>query len=341
VAALAVLVSVLLKLLASAIWPAYVTSGWLRFFGPQGTRRRDCSCRTAVSQGFKASYQVLWFSDVFTNAFILGDLSLLHKVVDEFGDFARGRRDDLSSECRRLSCLPPVKIGLFGGGSWDLAAQEVAQKLGVSTNKVDEAWRSLARQMIRIGREAVADDLLTSDWVASVPAELCIGLPARSMLETLERSHRGAIVLSSGLVITSDRRPTGPLFDELWERLMEARDALDAAVLSGTERESLCAALLAGGGAPGALPLRLATAVEGFERLPPEQHGVCQAILRPLIAVSVTCSKQQAYKEKLMLVIEGITSDGVEDYLSMIDGRSADAQEPWPSDESSALSSSE
>ena len=58
------------QLLASAIWPAYVTAGWLRYAGPRGGRRRHGSTCSAMSQGVRASYQLLWANDVITNLLI-------------------------------------------------------------------------------------------------------------------------------------------------------------------------------------------------------------------------------------------------------------------------------
>ena len=63
--------------------------------------------------------------------------------------------------CRKLSLLPPLTIGL--SDSWDFAAQEIARQLGIGANQVEEAWNSLARQMIRLGREAIEDGWITRD----------------------------------------------------------------------------------------------------------------------------------------------------------------------------------
>jgi len=324
-------VSALVKLLVSAIWPAYVTAGWLRFVGQRGTRRRDRSCFTAVEQGFKAAYQVFWASDVFTNALILGKL-------DKFAyldDYVRGRRNDLDTEFRGLSCLPPLSVGLFGS-SWDLAQQAIAEQLGIGKDDVEEAWRSLARQMIRIGREAVDDDMVTKEWVMSIPAELCIGLPARTMLDTLERSPVDEeIVLSSGLVLRQSDRPRGEFFDKMWQHLMEARDARWAAQLLKADRDSLCAALLAGGGSVDDLPPKLKTAVLSFEQLPAARHSACQAILRPLIAASLMCSRSEAFKSKLSLAIEAITSDNVTDCM-IFSQHNGDVESGHESEESSS-----
>eukprot|EP00419_Tripos_fusus_P041344 CAMPEP_0172793566 /NCGR_PEP_ID=MMETSP1074-20121228/209539_1 /TAXON_ID=2916 /ORGANISM="Ceratium fusus, Strain PA161109" /LENGTH=331 /DNA_ID=CAMNT_0013630639 /DNA_START=729 /DNA_END=1724 /DNA_ORIENTATION=- len=325
-------VSALVKLLVSAIWPAYITAGWLRFVGQRGTRRHDRSCFTALEQGSKAAYQVLWASDVFTNALILGKL-------DKFAyleDYVRSRRDDLDAEFRGLSCLPPVSLGLFGS-SWDLAQQAIAEQLGVGKDDVEEAWRSLARQMIRIGQEAVKEDTVTKEWVVSIPAELCIGLPARTMLETLERSPvDGEIVLSSGLVLRHSDRPRGELFDKIWQHLMEARDARWAVRLSMSERDCLCAALLAGGGSVDDLPPKLKTAVLSFEQLPAATHTACQAILRPLIAASLMCSRSEAFKSKLGLAIEAITSDDATDFNIFFGQQTGDSFSGEETDDSSS-----
>jgi len=308
VAALTVIVSALVKLIASAVWPAYVTSGWLRFFGG-GTRRRDNSCGLALVNGFKAGYQVLWVSDVLTNTLIMGRFELLSKAIEQFIELAKGGRQELDADCRRLSCLPPVVVGLFQS-SWDLATRAIAEKLGIGKDDVEEAWRSLARQMIVIGREAVNAGLLTKDWVAEIPVELVIGLPARAMLDTLERSPKeGQIVLGSGLVLRSDQRPMGLFFNKIWALLMEAQAAQAAAQLSGAARDGLCAILLAGGGDIDELPPGLRAMVQNFEMLPASTKELCLAVQRPLNAISVECSRQAAFKEKLELTIQGITDD--------------------------------
>lgn len=301
--------SAVVKLVASAIWPAYVTSGWLRYVGSGGTRRRSNACRSAVVDGVKAAYQVLWASDVLTNAFIIGDPVRLNKASQQFMQLARGERDMLDRDCQRLSCLPPAVIGLFGS-SWDLAVRAVAEKLGIAEDEVEEAWRSLARMMIRIGREGIASGLLTREWVEEVPAELCIGLPARAMLETIERSpNEEELVLASGLVFRNDKRPKGGIFDKIWASLMRARGKLAHVELTEAEWDALRAALLAGGGAAAGLPPGLARGVRRYESLPADVHAACQELLKDLVATSVECSRMVPFKNKLQVTIECITSE--------------------------------
>eukprot|EP00928_Gymnodinium_smaydae_P038822 TRINITY_DN26681_c0_g1_i1.p1 TRINITY_DN26681_c0_g1~~TRINITY_DN26681_c0_g1_i1.p1 ORF type:complete len:600 (-),score=73.87 TRINITY_DN26681_c0_g1_i1:376-2175(-) len=308
VALLIVILSALVKLVVAAIYPAYVTAGWLRHFGGSGGRRGNNSCSTALWQGLKAGYQVLWASDVLTNAFIRGDPWILDQTQREFLELARGERDELSPSCQRLSPLPPVVVGLFQD-SWDFVARELAAKLGIAEDEVEEAWRSLTRQMIRIGRQAVDEGLLTKEWVAELPVELIIGLPARALLDTIERSpNEGELVLSSGLVLRDEDRPRSDFFDEVWDGLMRARAARFAVTLSQSERNYLCAALLAGGGEHDELPQRLAAAVQSFESLPEARRSACNDILLPLVALSLRCSRKKAFKDKLQLIVRGITS---------------------------------
>ena len=185
---------------------------------------------------------------------------------------------------------------------------------------MEEAWNSLARQMIRLGREAIDDGLISRDWVSEIPAELCIGLPARTILETLERSpNKGEIVLSSGLVLNMEDRPTGSTaFEEIWNHLMAAREARARVELTDVERECLCAMLLSGGADASQLPPGLAKALNKSEVCLGKKRAACQDVLRPLIAISILCSKQRLFKEKLQIIIEGITSDDAEDYLRII-----------------------
>lgn len=183
----------------------------------------------------------------------------------------------------------------------------IAQELGVSENEMTEAWRALARQMIRLGREAVDEGVLTEDWVSEVPAELCLGLPARTLLETVERSAPGEMLLHSGLRLTPDHF-RAHFASKIWENFQAAQLARSRLQLQDRHRSLLCAALLAGGGDPEALPWGLAEAVREYEKLPRNLHEACQKVLRPLLAISIECSRQQAFKDKLQLVVEGVTS---------------------------------
>merc|ERR1712217_820362 len=129
-----------------------------------------------------------------------------------------------------------------------------------------------------------------------LPSELCIGLPARGMLETIERSpNDGELVLASGVVLRNDKRHQNAAFDRIWSNFMEARAAHTAAQITNEDRMLLCGALLAGGGKLDALPKGLADVVREYDKMPSNIHEQCQAILRPLMAVSIECSRAGAF----------------------------------------------
>jgi len=299
---LGIAISVIFKLVASAVWPAYVTSGLLLYVG-DGGRRTDRSYRQGLVQGLKAGYQVFWAADVLSNALILGRPQLARKAFSEFLEVATGQREMLSQGCETLSCLRPMVIGLFQG-EWTMLGRLVARSLGASDEKVREAWKSFRDQMIAVGREALEDGLLTEDYVKSLPPELVIGLPARVLLDTVERSGRGEVVLASGLRVTDKQRPRGNFADRAWGELGRARAALESFSFGPEVRKGLCAALLAGGGDPAELPEGLRLALERLEELPPARREACAAVQQPLIGLAVECSRQGAFREQLFQVIQ-------------------------------------
>lgn len=303
---LAILVSVLTKVVLSAIWPAYIATGWLRFFGAGG-RRRDRGCCTPLVEGAKAGYQVLWAADLLTNACIYGDPELLKRTVDEFAEIATGFREELSPECRRIACLPPVIVGLFRGGTWRMAERAVAQSLGVSTDVVREAWRSMREQMVLAGREGIATGLLTRDYVIEVPPELVIGLPARVLLDTIERSPPGELVLASGLRVTADQVPMYGFPKKVWDRLQEARAARSRLRLPNDVRRQLAGALLAGGGDPEELPPGLAQALAQFEALPAPTLDGCEEVRKHLTGIAVECTRHYEFRQQLEKVIKALS----------------------------------
>ncbi|CAK0832633.1 unnamed protein product [Prorocentrum cordatum] len=225
-------------------------------------------------------------------------------------EVAGGARQELSPECRTVACLPPVVVGLFQGDAWDMSQELLARSLGVTTDVVKEAWASLAEQMLCIGRDALASGLVTGDYVLGVPPELVIGLPARTLLDTVERSPGPDVVLASGLVLTEHRRPRGAFADRAWEELRRSKAALPELAAAGAEaRECLCGLLLAGGGDPGELPAGLARAVRALEELPSGARDAVLAVQRPLVGLAVECSRQAAFKEKLRDLILAISAE--------------------------------
>ena len=308
-AVLGVGILMVIELLASTIYPAYITSGWLRYAG--GRRRYGSTC-LALKQGLTACVQVCWTFDVGTNMMICQDFSEYRATLDELAGAMRGSE---AGRCSRLSCLPRLDVGL-ADGSWDFALQEIARQLGLGSDEVDEAWRSLARQMIVIGRGAIENGWFSRDWVSELPAELCLGLPARTLLDTIERSSSGALRMSSGLVINEQDRPRGQFFDEIWQHFTEAKNARAQVQVSEEEHRCLEAMLLAGGG--GNLPEGLAAVLAEAEAMPPFRLEALRQVQRPLMAISILLSRKSDFKDRLQVVINGITCDDAEDYLRVI-----------------------
>ena len=207
-------------------------------------------------------------------------------------EIATGTRSELSPECRRISWLPPIVIGLFQGG-WDMFERRVADALGVREDEVTAAWTSLEQEMIRAGQEAVVSGMLTKDYVAEVAPSLVIGLPARVFLDTLERSPKGSIVLASGLEIKRAPVRGGDLGLRVWRLFREAQDALTPLEpLAPADRAAIAAGLLAGGADTEDLPPNLAAAVLSLP-------DPCRPVMNPLIAIAVEASRAPQFKDKL------------------------------------------
>jgi len=225
--------------------------------------------------------------------------------VNEFSEIATGQREQLSPECRKISCLPPVIVGLFLG-SWDMAERAIAKQFGISTNAVREAWTSLRDQMIRVGKKSIADGLLTEDYILSVPPGLVIGLPARVLLDTIERSPEGELLLASGLRISEDKRPRGEFTDAVWQSLESAKRALAAAQLTPEHKMLLGGALLAGGADPEELPPGLAKVASDFNGMSDSVLKECIVVRNCLTSVAVECSREHTFREELEKVIKSL-----------------------------------
>ncbi|CAE7199698.1 unnamed protein product [Symbiodinium sp. KB8] len=325
---LVVILVALAKLILAVVWPAYISAGWLRILAQTRRRQSARTCCEPLVQGLKAGYQVVWAGSMLTNIYMLNKTldakaELVKQTVEECSAFASGDRAELSPNLQSLSIFPPVEVGLFTD-SWDLRLRILARKLGVSEDVIQEAWRGLGRQMIRLGREALESGLLTedlgeqTDFVEAIPGELCIGLPARAMLEAVERSPRGELQLVGGLRILEHQIPKLKFAEKVWGHFRQAQDARMQVQIGADVHRLLCAALLAGGGDPDALPAGLAEAMRRYEELPKSAYDACQAIVRPLIGFGLECGSQPEFREKLELVIQSMTqvdSEELEQYL--------------------------
>lgn len=297
-----ILLSAMIKFVAAFIWPAYVTSGWLRHFG-SGGRRTEGGLWLALRQGMKAGYQVMWIADMMTNCCIIMRPDLLYEAQQELLQILQGSRNSFSAQCQRLSFFPPVLIGLYTG-SWDIALQTLADHLNVSVNEIKTLWQSLNQQMLSIGQEALDKHLITKEWVEQMPPELFIGLPARVLLETVERSPvEGEAVLASGFVLSSRNRPRGTFADKVWKEFVNAQKQLK--ILNGIlpERQYLCAFLLAGGGNPSDIPAALQHLVQGFGNLPVEIQESHMTVVRPLVSIALACTRQHEFRVQVQEVM--------------------------------------
>lgn len=250
-----------------------------------------------------------------TNCVLLQRLDLFDQAKNEFCDIAQGTRQDFSREVRKVSWLPAVTLGLYTD-AWDMAEQAVACSLGVSPDRVSEAWASLAREMARHGEAALAHGLFDEDFVLEVPPELVIGLPARAFLDTVKRSPAKSLVLATGLEIKEPHRPRGRLADAVWTQLMAAQQAYASCRLRPDQEACLEATCLAGGGGATELPAALAALVEKAEELPAaarQVRGCC-------VAAAVECSWERMFRSKLEEVVTSVLdTPSDDDYVAVPD----------------------
>jgi len=220
---------------------------------------------------------------------------------------AQGQRETLSEDVQQMTCLPFVSLHLHDG--WTPTLEAIAKHLHVPVNVVERAWDSFMEQMKIIGLDALDANLLTEDYVAMCPPSLFIGLPACALLSTVERSPGPEVVLANDLRITDAMRPRGGFADKVWSELQAAMGAFGSVTLPHDARKALCGMLLAGGGAADELPKGLADVVADFEGLEPKLQGPCRTIQKALVAVSVECSRQSAFKDKINGVIQTLLAD--------------------------------
>ena len=131
-------ISLVVKFVVAIYWPAYVACGWLRTVG---SRRQHRDCGTILLETAKAAYQVLWFSDIITNAAVLMRFDLAAAARDQFVALAKGERTSLSAEVQAVSWMPPVVIGVLDQqrGTWRVELQRIARAINVPVDTLGKA----------------------------------------------------------------------------------------------------------------------------------------------------------------------------------------------------------
>lgn len=315
--ALGTIASILIKIAASVLWPSYVACGMLRSVG---ARRQVRSCKTIIWHSLQAAYQVVWFSDIITNAAILMRPGLASKASEEILQLATGTRRELSDEVKRVSCLPSVIIGIVAQderAGWRLNAQALARALNLNVDIVQGGWDSFFTEMTKLGKLYLDRELLTTEYVEESPPALLIGLPALVILEACKRSPKGlhALKLANGLQIGDGGLPrpkhTGFAM-EAWDSLMEAKRAYEAAIQQkGLPAQSnmLEAVLLAGGAPLDELPPMLKAAISSSVgddgNLPPTLN----AVQKPLYALAYKMAAENIFKNSFMSLVYEKLSD--------------------------------
>ena len=317
VVALGTVASILIKIASAVLWPSYVACGMLRSVG---ARRQVRGCKTILWHSLQAAYQVVWFSDIVTNAAILMRPSLVSKAADEIMQLATGTRQELSADVKRVSCLPSVIIGIVaqdGRAGWRLNAQAVARALNLDVDIVQGGWDSFFNEMAKMGKEYLDKELLTTEYVEESPPALLIGLPALVCLEACKRSPKGlhALTLANGLTIGDGglARPKHTGFGmEAFDMLMQAKSAHEAAVEEKAlpaQSEMLVAVLLAGGAPLDELPPMLRGAISSSVgedgNLPP----LLAAVQKPLYALAYKMAAEHIFKESFVSLVYEKLSD--------------------------------
>lgn len=245
---------------------------------------------------------------------------LTRLALEEIVEMASGARQELSAEVQRVSCLPPVVIGvLLDGGSWRVDVNRIAHELNMDADVLERSWTSFFSQMNDVGERMMDRELLTPDYLSECPPALLIGLPALVLCDAIARSPEGQEVLelASGVRITSFTRPKSAFADLGWRLLMEAKKAHVAAkaakaleVNEGINGMALLEAVMLAGGAPlqDLSPLlAVSVAATGGDGLPP----LLAAVQKPIYALVYQMSQQAVFKSHFNRAVYGPLSEYV------------------------------
>lgn len=317
VIALATPASILVKAVASILWPGYVACGMLQTFGARRGESRRGLC-TILAEASRAAYQCVWLSDIITNVWLVRrGPELAEQALEEMIKIAKGEITTLSADVRAVSCLPPVVIGVLGRGgqdgapptAWGIDLAVIARTVNMKLDVVEAAWSSFFQQTNDIGKRVMDEGLVTVDYISTCPPALIIGLPALVAYDAIRRSPKGKdlLILANGVTLTAKGYREGSFAMEAWRELMAAKRALERADISREEAKVLEAFMLSGGAPIDELPEVLATTITGSAHLagpdgtslPPK----LSAIYNPIYALAYRLGRQATFKDHMSKLV--------------------------------------
>lgn len=102
---LAIAISWLVAVTIATLWPPFVGH-----YGWPGKQKHGLFTPESLLDAVKAAYQVVWVADLLTNTAIFGKYEMAAQVVEECREMGKGQRLALSSECQRVTVLPPIFV---------------------------------------------------------------------------------------------------------------------------------------------------------------------------------------------------------------------------------------
>ncbi len=203
-----VILSIIVKILLAALWPAYVASGWIRSLNSRRQNPASFNPFKALKHACIASYQVIWFSDAITTLAMYGadsfqqdraNIVSIERFNTELSELIAGTRIELSPDIQRLSIFPPpVMIGiLFDRNNWiqdlneNFGRREVerfARSMNTDPSVLGKIWNSMFEHMYRAGKKNIQNQLLNKDYLLELPPAAVIGLPQVALLKCVQRT---------------------------------------------------------------------------------------------------------------------------------------------------------
>lgn len=295
---------------AAAAVPAYFAAGWLWFVDqPPWSENSLTSSIRPLRDGLHGCYLVLWCVQACTNMLMWWlTPSLEHIQGRSFSQVLR------AVDMKRLTCWPkPRLISLMLRDGWSPVFYEGQVRIVLSQEWLDmlqRSWDSFFSQCQTVGVEALRVGHLSVDLLESCDPTVFVGIPGVVVLRAIQQSPLGKPILqlADGFSVTARQIPKLRDAQEIWQRLMVAKEALETASPSSSEFKLLEVSVLMGNGDPTSFPRAAQAAESALKALDPARLKALMLAQARILGITLQLSQTPRFRHMFEATLDHLSA---------------------------------
>lgn len=300
------------SVVASAVVPAYFAAGWVWFAQrPRMTVNTLAGAIRPLRDGLRGCYLVLWCVQACTNMLMWWSFPAPEQIQGHsLSQILRG------IDIRGLTSLPkPQLIAVVFRDGWSPLSSESSRGAIFGHDWVDilqRTWESFFSQCKAVGVEALRGGHLSLDLLEDSDPTVFVGIPGVVVLRAIRQSPLGKPILrlADGFSVTARQIPKLRDAQDIWNRLMMAKEAFETASPSPSELELLEVSVLMGNGDPTSFPSAAQAAESALQSMEPTRLKVLRAAQARVIGIALQLSQLPKFRNTFEATLDELSVKG-------------------------------